>query len=171
MDNGDSTVRAIAAQLKSEGIPYTTVDLTDSGRPVIDGAFLSDTVGGVVKAKYQGVMLPNEAPFGAGSAEQTALESYDRFTLKRSVDAFRTVYQELAGRPEVYRPGVETVADWTEELRDPWYATAAAETLPEAGAAAATGATTAVTTAVTAPVTTAVTAPVTTAVTADGDGR
>lgn len=45
----------------------------------------------------------------------------DRFTLRRSVDAFRTVYQELAGRPAVYEPAVETVDDWTLELRDPWY--------------------------------------------------
>jgi hypothetical protein len=46
----------------------------------------------------------------------------DRFTLRRSVDAFRTIYLELAGRDEVvYEPTPETVADWTVELRDPWY--------------------------------------------------
>lgn len=45
----------------------------------------------------------------------------DRFTLRRSVDAFRTIYHELAGLPEVYEPTVETVVDWTVELRDPWY--------------------------------------------------
>ena len=45
----------------------------------------------------------------------------DRFTLRRSVDNFRTIYQELAGSAEVYEPTLETVADWTLELRDPWY--------------------------------------------------
>jgi hypothetical protein len=41
------------------------------------------------------------------------------------VDAFRTVYKELAGEDEVYEPTLETVADWTLELRDPWYASTA----------------------------------------------
>ena len=46
VDNGDSPVRAITARLRSTGIPYTTVDLTDAGRPTITAAFLSDTVNG-----------------------------------------------------------------------------------------------------------------------------
>ncbi len=33
--DGDSPVEAAAAQLKSQGIPYTTVNLDDSGRPAI----------------------------------------------------------------------------------------------------------------------------------------
>ncbi|MDO0915542.1 hypothetical protein QQM39_33415 [Streptomyces sp. DT2A-34] len=88
VDNGDSPVRAITAQLKSTGIPYTTVDLTDANRPTITDAFLSDTVNGTPRAKYQGVVLPNEAPFGAGSAEQTALESYERTYGIPQVDAY-----------------------------------------------------------------------------------
>ncbi|NUP15306.1 MAG: hypothetical protein HOZ81_04220 [Streptomyces sp.] len=88
VDNGDSPVRAVAAQLKSTGIPYTTVDLTDAGRPAITQAFLSDTVNGTPRAKYQGVVLPNEAPFGAGSAEQTALETYERTYGIPQVDAY-----------------------------------------------------------------------------------
>lgn len=88
VDNGDSPVRAITAQLKSTGIPYTTVDLTDANRPTITAAFLSDTVNGRPRAKYQGVVLPSEAPFGAGSAEQTALESYERTYGIPQVDAY-----------------------------------------------------------------------------------
>lgn len=88
VDNGDSPVRAITARLRSTGIPYTTVDLTDAGRPTITAAFLSDTVNGTPRAKYQGVVLPNEAPFGAGSAEQTALESYERTYGIPQVDAY-----------------------------------------------------------------------------------
>lgn len=88
VDNGDSSVRAIAAQLKSTGIPYTTVDLNDANRPTITGAFLSDTVNGTPRAKYQGVVLPNEAPFGDGSAEQTALENYERTYGIPQVDAY-----------------------------------------------------------------------------------
>ncbi|MFF6984080.1 hypothetical protein ACFZAV_41935 [Streptomyces sp. NPDC008343] len=88
VDNGDAPVQAITAQLKSTGIPYTTVDLTDADRPTVTPAFLSDTVGGTPRAKFQGVVLPNEAPFGEGSAEQTALESYERTYGIPQVDAY-----------------------------------------------------------------------------------
>lgn len=88
VDNGDSPVQAIIAQLKSTGIPYTTVDLNDANRPTITDAFLSDTVNGTPRAKYQGVVLPNEAPFGAGSAEQTTLETYERTYGIPQVDAY-----------------------------------------------------------------------------------
>ncbi|QOV38845.1 hypothetical protein IM697_10965 [Streptomyces ferrugineus] len=88
VDNGDSPVRAIAAQLESTGIPYTTVDLNDADRPTITDTFLSDTVNGVPRARFQGVVLPNETPFGAGSAEQTALESYERTYGIPQVDAY-----------------------------------------------------------------------------------
>lgn len=40
------------------------------------------------RAKFQGVVLPNEAPFGEGSAEQTALESYERTYGIPQVDAY-----------------------------------------------------------------------------------
>jgi uncharacterized protein (DUF736 family) len=43
VDNGDSSVGAITAQLRSTGVPYTTVDLDDPGRPTVTEAFLSDT--------------------------------------------------------------------------------------------------------------------------------
>ncbi|MEU3935515.1 hypothetical protein AB0E85_26295 [Streptomyces sp. NPDC029044] len=88
VDNGDSPVQAVTAQLRSTGIPYTTIDLSDSGRPRITAAFLSDTVNGRPRAKYQGVVLPNEAPFGADSAEQTALETYERTYGIPQVDAY-----------------------------------------------------------------------------------
>ncbi|MFF6954220.1 hypothetical protein ACFZAD_37030 [Streptomyces iakyrus] len=88
VDNGDSPVKAVTAQLRSTGIPYTTVDLNDSGRPRITAAFLSDTVNGRPRAKYQGVVLPNEAPFGTDSAEQTALETYERTYGIPQVDAY-----------------------------------------------------------------------------------
>ncbi|MEV7453937.1 MULTISPECIES: hypothetical protein [Streptomyces] len=88
VDDGGSAVQAITAQLKSTGIPYTTVDLNDTNRPAVTSAFLSDTVGGTPRAKYQGVVLPHEAPFGAGSAEQTALEDFERTFGIPQVDAY-----------------------------------------------------------------------------------
>jgi hypothetical protein len=95
VDNGDSPVRAVTAQLRSTGVPYTTIDLNDAGRPKITESFLSDTVNGSPRAKYQGVVLPNESPFGAGSAEQTALEAYERTYGIPQVDAYTWAHPEV----------------------------------------------------------------------------
>ncbi|MET7702689.1 hypothetical protein [Streptomyces sp. NPDC005485] len=95
VDNGDSPVAAITAELKNTGIPYTTVSLGDATRPTIDTAFLSDTVGGVPRARYQGVVLPNEAPFGSGSAEQTALETYEKTYGIPQLDAYTWAHPEV----------------------------------------------------------------------------
>ncbi|MEU9706769.1 hypothetical protein [Streptomyces sp. NPDC047981] len=88
VDDGGSAVQAIIAELRSTGVPYRRVDLADSGRPVIDAAFLSDTVSGRPRAKYQGVVLPHEAPFGPGSAEQAALAAYETNFKIPQVDAY-----------------------------------------------------------------------------------
>jgi hypothetical protein len=91
VDNGGGPVEAITEELRTTGIPYTTVDLNDSGRPTITEAFLSepaDGADGAPRAKYQGVVLPNEAPFGSDSAEQTALETYERTFGIPQVDAY-----------------------------------------------------------------------------------
>ncbi|MER5436411.1 hypothetical protein [Streptomyces sp. NPDC002588] len=95
VDNGDSPVQAITAQLKSTGIPYTVVDLNSASRPTITAAFLADTVNGTPRAKFQGVVLPNEAPFGAGSAEQTALEAYEKTYGIPQVDAYTWAHPEV----------------------------------------------------------------------------
>lgn len=95
VDNGDSPVQAITAQLRNTGIPYTVVDLNAGDRPVITAAFLADTVNGTPRARYQGVVLPNEAPFGAGSAEQTALETYERTYGIPQVDAYTWAHPEV----------------------------------------------------------------------------
>ncbi|MCH0555615.1 hypothetical protein [Streptomyces sp. MUM 16J] len=95
VDDGSSSVGAITAQLKSEGIPYTTVNLDDSGRPTVTAAFLSDTVDGRPRAKFQGVVLPNEAPFGADSAEQTALEAYEKTYGIPQLDAYTWAHPEV----------------------------------------------------------------------------
>ncbi|MEW2121355.1 hypothetical protein AB0945_40710 [Streptomyces sp. NPDC005474] len=95
VDNGDSPVDAITAQLADTGIPYTTVDLNDAKRPTVNAAFLSDKVNGKPRAKYQGVVLPNEAPFGAGSAEQSALEAYEKTYGIPQVDAYTWAHPEV----------------------------------------------------------------------------
>ncbi|MER7819832.1 hypothetical protein [Streptomyces sp. NPDC096153] len=91
VDDGGSAVAAVTSELRSTGVPYSVLDLGDPGRPKIDAAFLSDTVSGRPRAKYQGVVLPNEAPFGpdsAGAAEQAALVAYEKRFGVRQVDAY-----------------------------------------------------------------------------------
>ncbi|MEY9484254.1 hypothetical protein RKD26_000048 [Streptomyces calvus] len=86
-DGGPST-DAIAAELAAAGTPYTEVDLTRSDRTVIDAGFLADTVDGRPRAKFQAVVLPNDNPFPAGSAEMAALAAYERTYDIPQVDAY-----------------------------------------------------------------------------------
>lgn len=88
VDDGGSAIEAITAELKGSGVPYRTVDLNDPDRPVLTPAFLSDTVDGRPRAKYQGVVLPHETAFGPDSAEHTALQAYERTFGVRQVDAY-----------------------------------------------------------------------------------
>ncbi|MEV6203998.1 hypothetical protein AB0M64_29080 [Streptomyces sp. NPDC051771] len=88
VDDGGSAIEAITAELKGSGVPYRTVDLNDPDRPVLTPAFLSDTVDGRSRAKYQGVVLPHETAFGPDSAEHTALQAYERTFGVRQVDAY-----------------------------------------------------------------------------------
>ncbi|MEU8528624.1 hypothetical protein AB0C77_24010 [Streptomyces sp. NPDC048629] len=102
VDDGSTTVGAIADELRATGVPYRTLDLTDPDRPVVDAGFLSDTVDGRPRAKYQGVVLPHEAPFGPDSAEQSALAAYESAFGIPQVDAYTWAH-----------PGVGL--DWTNE--------------------------------------------------------
>ncbi|WP_155055886.1 hypothetical protein [Streptomyces blattellae] len=86
-DGGPST-DAIAAELDTAGTPYTEIDLQDAARPSIDADFLADTVDGVPRAKFQAVVLPNDNPFPAGSAEMAALVAYEQTYAIPQVDAY-----------------------------------------------------------------------------------
>ncbi|MFE1715405.1 hypothetical protein [Streptomyces sp. NPDC058728] len=88
VDDGGTSVEAITAELRDTGVPFTRVQLGSSGRPVINAAYLSDTVDGRPRAKFQGVVLPNENPFGEGSAEMAALAAYETTYGIRQVDAY-----------------------------------------------------------------------------------
>ena len=71
--DGTPWVEGIKQTLTDEGVPFTAVDLSNSGRPAINAAFLSDTVNGVPRARFQAVVLPGDAPSGLTPDEQTAL--------------------------------------------------------------------------------------------------
>ncbi|MBP2473398.1 hypothetical protein JOF53_002270 [Crossiella equi] len=88
VSNGDSSVEAIRAALVNEGVPNTVVRLSDAARPVLTSAYLSDTVNNVPRAKFQAVVLPNEAPAGLSQAELDALAAYETQFGVRQVNAF-----------------------------------------------------------------------------------
>jgi len=87
LTDNEPMVEAIAAELDDEGVPYTQLDLTSASRPVIDAAYLSDTVASVPRAKFQAVVLPNEAPAGLTPTELTALHTFEAAFGIRQVDA------------------------------------------------------------------------------------
>ncbi|MFL6055104.1 MAG: hypothetical protein ACJ72W_19660 [Actinoallomurus sp.] len=87
VSDGGPSVSAIEDRLQVEGVPHRTIDLSDTSRPVIDKAFLEDTVGGVPRAKYQAVVLPNANPF-TNTTELTALTAFETEFGIRQVDAF-----------------------------------------------------------------------------------
>ncbi|MFC7219763.1 hypothetical protein ACFQLX_16565 [Streptomyces polyrhachis] len=102
VDDGGPAVGAIADELKSAGTPYTTVRLDDAARPRIDAAFLSDTVDGRKRAKYQAVVLPNDNPFGADSTEMAALAAYEKAFGIRQVDAYTYARPEVGLQAPAY---------------------------------------------------------------------
>ena len=85
----DPSTAAISAALGREGVPYTTVNLSDVGRPPIDAAFLTNAA--AHEGKYQAIVLPNAAGSGAAgltTAERDALAAYERGYGVRQVDSY-----------------------------------------------------------------------------------
>ena len=112
--DGGASVSAVARQLETEGVPHTTVDLRDSGRPTIDAGFLSDTVDGVQRAKYQAVVLPNAAPF-QDQAEMTAIAGYEAQFGIRQLDAYAYPSEAVGLNPPGYSGDLDGV---TAEVTD-----------------------------------------------------
>ncbi len=86
LDDGSTGIDMLRAQLDREGVPYDTLALGDSGRPAITPAFLADSVSGVRRAKFQGVIVPNET--AVTGAEATALADFEREFKIRQLDAY-----------------------------------------------------------------------------------
>ncbi|MGW0858440.1 hypothetical protein [Streptomyces sp. NPDC002690] len=99
-DGGPAT-RAVEAELDGEGIPYTEVDLNSASRPTIDASFLSDTVDGRPRAKFQAVVLPNDNPFFTGP-EMAALAAYEQTYAIPQVDAYTYARPEAGLQYYVY---------------------------------------------------------------------
>lgn len=86
--DGSAPVEAIRAELATEGVPYTAVDLTSSSRPQLTAGFLAGTAGGAPEAHFQAVVLPNNAPSQLSAAEVSALDTYESTYSVRQVDAY-----------------------------------------------------------------------------------
>ena len=87
--SGDPSTAAIVTALGREGVPYTTVNLSDAGRATIDAAFLANAA--AHEGKFQAIVLPNAAGSGAAgltAAELDALAAYERGYGVRQVDSY-----------------------------------------------------------------------------------
>ncbi|WP_242587708.1 GT4 family glycosyltransferase PelF [Streptomyces sp. MST-110588] len=124
----------------SEGFPFSLIEAMSCGRSTV-----STDVGGVREAVGDaGRVVPPREPEAMAKATLELLHGgwemraelgsrarqrvIDQFTLRRSVDGFRTIYRELAaGAParlaEERKQREER--DWTLQLRSPWSALAA----------------------------------------------
>ncbi|MGW0560966.1 GT4 family glycosyltransferase PelF [Streptomyces sp. NPDC003016] len=117
----------------SEGFPFSILEAMSCGRTTV-----STDVGGVREAVGDtGIVVPPREPGAmaravlglmADDARRTGLgrlarrRVIDLFTLRRSVEGFREIYHELAGVTQARGPlAAGPVADWTTELRDPWW--------------------------------------------------
>ena len=87
-DGGPSTA-AIVTALSREGVPYTTVDLSDPNRAPIDAAFLADAA--TREGRFQAIVLPDQAgtaAHGLTGTERDTLAAYERGYGVRQVDAY-----------------------------------------------------------------------------------
>ena len=76
---GDVGTAVVKAGLAEGLVPYTEIDLTKANRQTITDAFLADTVSLFTRrAKFQAVVLPNEAPAQLKPAELDALAKFER---------------------------------------------------------------------------------------------
>ncbi|MEU8080236.1 hypothetical protein AB0B31_32870 [Catellatospora citrea] len=85
-NDGSAGVGVITAQMDREGVPYDTIDLNQPGRPALTTAALSDTVSGRPRARYNGVVLPNEHALPA--AELAVLATFEQTFGVRQIDAY-----------------------------------------------------------------------------------
>lgn len=84
--DGSAGVGVLTAQMDREGVPYDTINLNQPGRPPLTAGVLSDTVSGRPRAKYNGVVLPNEHALPAG--ELAVLAAFEQTFGVRQIDAY-----------------------------------------------------------------------------------
>lgn len=123
----------------SEGFPFSLIEAMSCGRSTV-----STDVGGVREAVGDtGLVVPPREPEAMAKATLELLKGgwekraelgsrarqrvIDQFTLRRSVDGFRTIYRELDGADRQAQETQESREEWTLQLRGPWRAPLAAD--------------------------------------------
>jgi hypothetical protein len=109
--DGTPWVEATRAQLELEGVPTTTVNLADSGRPTITGSFLASTLAdGTPHAHFQGVVLSGDAPSGLSADELSALATFETAFSVRQVDGYVYPNANVGMNPPDYAGTLDGVA-------------------------------------------------------------
>ena len=85
VDDGSVWVKGVSDEFTLEGVPFTTVRLADTTRPVIDAAFLATGT----EARYDAVILPDDLGGGLPAAELAALATYEARFGVRQVDGYQ----------------------------------------------------------------------------------
>ena len=84
-----SAVEAVKQQLTAEGVPFTPIDLRQSGRQTITRGYLSRTLqDGTLAGNFDGIVLPGTTFSGLSGRERAALAWYERRFGVRQVDAY-----------------------------------------------------------------------------------
>jgi hypothetical protein len=99
-----SAVEAVKQQLTAEGVPFTPIDLRQSGRQTITRGFLARTLSnGTLAGNFDGIVLPGTTFSGLSGHEQAALAWYERRFGVRQVDAYSPPMANLGmSSPPVY---------------------------------------------------------------------
>ncbi|HEX2810640.1 MAG TPA: hypothetical protein VHN80_31135, partial [Kineosporiaceae bacterium] len=112
VDDGQSMTEALRQTMTVEGVPFTTVTLTDAGRPQLTADFLASGTEG----KFQAVVLPNAAGTGVNgaalsAAELTALMAYETTFGVRQIDAYNYANSSLGLNAPVSPTGISGPMD------------------------------------------------------------
>ncbi|MET0341290.1 MAG: hypothetical protein ABW252_09815 [Polyangiales bacterium] len=84
----DGSGAMIKAALDEHLVPYTELDLSLATRPRIDRNFLVDSTQGVLRARFQAVVLPTNAPEQLFGGEDLVLREYEREFKIRQLDTY-----------------------------------------------------------------------------------
>ena len=84
--DGSAGIGVVTAELDREGARYDSIDLRNPNRPALTASTLSDTVNGSPRAKYDGVVLPNENALPA--PELAVLAAFEGTFGVRQIDAY-----------------------------------------------------------------------------------
>src|SRR5664279_3904530 len=84
VDDGSPWAHAVSDQFTLEGVPFTTITLSDPARPIITASFLASGT----EAFFDAVVVPGDQGTALPAAEQSALSTYEAQFGVREVDGY-----------------------------------------------------------------------------------